>query len=224
MDGGMEAGDQDAGRYGDGSEGYQPVTFSDYGQGGEDTEQRMGESEETEHKTVKAIPLDQEDMETIVKANLKGIDIADVLYVEILSEKDGIIKARVHVSDQASVPKGRTVYHGARGSIYYTTKTHTPASRKPGPGGKQATGKKPAPATPPEMPGDAKKTVKISGNGVALTVAEYSYGVEGKAAKNDATKKFVSHAKEELGDTPQNKIVDKLKTIAKESGLLVESK
>ena len=177
MDGGMEAGDQDAGRYGDGSEGYQPVTFSDYGQGGEDTEQRMGESEETEHKTVKAIPLDQEDMETIVKANLKGIDIADVLYVEILSEKDGIIKARVYVSDQASVPKGRTVYHGARGSIYYTTKTHTPASRKPGPGGKQATGKKPAPATPPEMPGDAKKTVKISGNGVALTVAEYSYGV-----------------------------------------------
>jgi hypothetical protein len=205
MDGGMEAGDQDAGRYGDGSEGYQPVTFSDYGQGGEDTEQRMGESEETEHKTIKAIPLETAD-------------------IEVLSEKDGIIKARVYVSDQASVPKGRTVYHGARGKIYYITKIHTPAARKPGPGGKQATGKKPASQSPPDMPGDAKKTVKISGNGVALTVAEYSYGVEGKAAKNDATKKFVSHAKEELGDTPQNKIVDKLKTIAKESGLLVESK
>jgi len=199
----MEAGDQDAGRYGDGSEGYQPVTFSDYGQGGEDTEQRMGESEETEHKTVKAIPLENAD-------------------IEVLSEKDGIIKARVYVSDQASVPKGRTAYHGARGKIYYITKIHTPASRKPGPGGKQATGKKPAPQSPPDMPGDAKKTVKISGNGVALTVAEYSYGVEGKAAKNDATKKFVSHAKEELGDTPQNKIVDKLKTIAKKEGLMVE--
>ena len=31
----MDAGDQDAGRYGTGSEGYQPVSFSDYGQGGE---------------------------------------------------------------------------------------------------------------------------------------------------------------------------------------------
>jgi hypothetical protein len=203
MDGGMEAGDQDAGRYGDGSEGYQPVTFSDYGQGGEDTEQRMGESEEVEHKAVKAIALENADM-------------------EILSEKDGIIKARVYVSDQASVPKGRTAYHGARGKIYYITKIHTPAGRKPGPGGKKSPSGAKKPTAPPDMPGDAKKTVKISGNGVALTVAEYSYGVEGKAAKNDATKKFVSHAKEELADTPQDKIVDKIKTIAKESGLMIE--
>lgn len=205
MGGEMGAEDQDAGRYGPGNEGYQPVTFSDGGQGGENTEQRMGEAEETEHKTVKALALDDTDF-------------------EILSEKDGIVKARVYVKDMASVPKGRTAYLGARGKYYYITKVRKPADRKPGsPESKQQSQKKPVGnPQPPTMPGDAKKMVKISGNGVALTVAEYSYGVEGKAAKNEATKKFVSRAKEELADIPQNKIVDAIKEIAKKERLMTE--
>ena len=39
-------GDQEQGRYGQGSEMYQPTKISDYGQGGENTEQRMGNKEE----------------------------------------------------------------------------------------------------------------------------------------------------------------------------------
>jgi hypothetical protein len=204
----MDAGDQDAGRYGTGSEGYQPVSFSDYGQGGENTEQRMGEAEETEHKTVKALALENEDF-------------------EILSEKDGIVKARVYVTDPSKVPKGRTAYHGARGRLYYITKIHQQKKLKPDAGGKPSgsTGsKKPSGGnpTPPEMPGDAKKMVKISGNGVALTVAEYSYGVEGKAAKNEATNKFVQMAKDKVADIPEEKKVDAIKTLAKEEGLIAE--
>lgn len=40
--------DVEQGRYGEGSEGYSPVNVSDYGMGGEQTEQRMGEKEEKE--------------------------------------------------------------------------------------------------------------------------------------------------------------------------------
>jgi hypothetical protein len=201
----MDSGDQDAGRYGTGSEGYQPVSFSDYGQGGENTEQRMGESEETEHKTVKALVIGDEDY-------------------EILSEKDGIVKARVYVSDPAKVPKGRTAYHGARGRLYYITNVRTQKKLKPDATRKpqaDTSAKKPA-LPPPEMPGDAKKTVKISGNGVALTIAEYSYGVEGKAAKNEATNKFVQMAKEKVADVPEEKKINAIKTLAKEEGLITE--
>ncbi|CAK0772469.1 hypothetical protein CCP3SC15_4580002 [Gammaproteobacteria bacterium] len=205
MQGGVQdGGDMDQGRYGAGSEGYQPVTFSDYGQGGENTEQRMGESEETEHKTVKALSTDSPD-------------------IEILSENGDIVKARVYVKDLQSVPKGRTAYPGARGKYYYITKIQKPSGRKtgsPSPSSDKSPKGNPHPE-PPNMPGDAKKMVKISGNGVALTAAEYSYGVEGMAAKNAQTMKFVREAKSKLAGLPEEKQIDELKRLAKDEGLMV---
>ena len=134
------------------------------------------------------------------------------------------MKARVYVSDPAKVPKGRTAYHGARGRLYYITNVRTQKKLKPDAARTSQAGtgtKKPA-LPPPELPGDAKKTVKISGNGVALTVAEYSYGVEGKAAKNEATNKFVQMAKEKVADVPEEKKINAIKTLAKEEGLITE--
>lgn len=57
--------DVEMNRYGEGSEGYSPVNLSDYGMGGEQTEQRMGEKEEKE--------FSKADPETTVKKGVKYI-------------------------------------------------------------------------------------------------------------------------------------------------------
>jgi hypothetical protein len=73
------------------------------------------------------------------------------------------------------------------------------------------------------MPGDAKKMVKISGNGVALSAAEYSYGVEVRASKNPETKKFIAQIKPDMAGVPEEEQISKLKELAKKQALLVES-
>jgi hypothetical protein len=142
-------------------------------------------------------------------------------YTEIYFEDDKIVKSHVYVKNREDVPRGRSAFPGPRGGYYYNTKERKPADRKmPG----SSAGSKPSGnAQPPEMPGDYKKMVKISGNGVALSAAEYSYGVEVRAAKNPETKKFISRIKPEMAGVPEDEQISKLKELAKKNGLIVES-
>jgi hypothetical protein len=199
--GGGNPDEMDQGRYGDGSESYQAVSFSDYGQGGEDTEQRMGPADEQEHAraAAKAYP-----------------------YTEIYFEDDQIVKSHVYVKNRDDVPSGRSAFPGSRGGYYYNTKERKPIDRK-APGGSSTGGKQSGNAQPPEMPGDYKKLVKISGNGVALSAAEYSYGVEIRAAKNAETKKFITQIKPEMAGVPEEEQISKLKELAKKNGLIAET-
>jgi len=100
-------GDQEQGRYGQGSEMYQPVNISDYGQGGENTEQRMGNKEEVEYQKSE---LQYEVGEVFYKAGKK---------YEIISNNGEFAKARIYVKDIKDVPKGRSYKMGTRGGIYY---------------------------------------------------------------------------------------------------------
>jgi hypothetical protein len=100
-------GDQEQGRYGQGSEMYQPVNISDYGQGGENTEQRMGNKEEVEYQKSE---LQYEPGKVFYKSGKK---------YEIISNNGEFAKARIYVADAKDVPKGRSYKVGARGGIYY---------------------------------------------------------------------------------------------------------
>lgn len=211
--GGIDDGtDQDQGRYGSGSEGYQPVSFSDYGQGGENTEQRMGESEETEHKNA-----------TVGKAM-----VLDTSNYEILSEDTDFIKARVYVKERSAVPRGRSAYPGSRGGFYYVTKIRKPKNRKPadqtqGGGSVDKKQKNESAPEPPDMPGGSRKYIQISGGtGVAVSAAEYSYGIEVRAAKNEATNKFIEWIKPKMKGIPDEDQIEELKKLAKQEGLMVK--
>ena len=196
------------GRYGAGSEGYQPVDFSDYGQGGEDTEQRMGESEEKEHKNV-----------PVAKAT-------EFPYTVITGEDDHFIKSQVYVKDRTQVPAGRSAYPGPRGGFYYNTKIRKPANRRSaniaGEGSNEQEQHGNPQPTPPDMPGGSIHYIQISGNGVALSAALYSYGTEVQAAKNEATKKFIEWVKPEMRGVKDEDQIDKLKELAKKEGLMVK--
>ena len=122
---------------------------------------------------------------------------------------------KVYLSQGQSAPKGREVQTGSGGGKYYTTEKifpHQKNQQKPS-----------GNAQPPEMPGDYKKLVKISGNGVALSAAEYSYGVEVRASKNPETKKFIAQIKPDMAGVPEEEQISKLKELTKNQGLLVES-
>ena len=121
---------------------------------------------------------------------------------------------KVYLSQGQSAPQGREVQTGSGGGKYYTTEKifpHQKNQQKPS-----------GNAQPPEMPGDYKKLVKISGNGVALSAALYSYGTEVQAAKNEATKKFIEWDKPEMRGVKDEDQIDKLKELAKKEGLMVK--
>ena len=100
-------GDNDQGRYGAVSESYQPLKISDYGQGGENTEQRFGNAEEKEYQ--KASPQ-YEVGDTFYKNDKK---------YEIISNNGEFAKARIYVKDIKDVPKGRSYKVGSRRGVYY---------------------------------------------------------------------------------------------------------
>ena len=124
MEGGGDSGedgngDNDQGRYGAGSESYQPLKVSDYGQGGENTEQRFGAKESKEYEKA----LQYEVGDTFYKAEKK---------YEIISNNGEFAKARIYVKDIKDVPKGRSYKVGPRGGYYYIGTLAEKQNEQPG--------------------------------------------------------------------------------------------
>ena len=167
----------------------------------------MGESEEKEHKNV-----------PMAKAS-------EFPYTVVIGEDEHFIKAQVYVKDRTQVPSGRSAYPGPRGGFYYNTKTRKPANRRPantaGEGSNEREQHGNPQPTPPDLPGGAIQSVQISGNGVALSAALYSYGTEVQAAKTEATKKFIAWVKPQMRGVDDEDQIDKLKELAKKEGLMV---
>ena len=115
--------DAEMGRYdgeGAGSAGYVGVNLSDYGQGGEDTETRTGETDEKEYRKGKAGDF------------IKIKDHAGVIRkAEITTVTESVIKSKVYISSPTEAPKGRTVRRGSRGQYYYMTSERKDAKSKP---------------------------------------------------------------------------------------------
>ena len=213
-DGGME--DQDQGRYGNGSESYQPMKFGDYGQGGEGTEQRMGNKEEVEYQKA-------------------GYAVGDVFQkagqkYEIISVNQNFAKAKVYVSDPSKVPEGRTVRHGNRGSLYYLTtlKQQTTSRKKkkgsPGGGGGDAEGDADEHSAPgaPDIEG-ATGQVKVSGNGVGIVAGMVDGKLKVQKLGNKETTEFVKKVMDCAGGDIEGKFIGCLKSQAKKEDLKISS-
>jgi len=178
-------GDQEQGRYGQGSEMYQPTNISDYGQGGENTEQRMGNKEEVEYRKARFEPGDE-----FYKAGLK---------YEVISANENFAKARVYLKPGQAAPEGRTVRQGNRGKRYYLTtlKQQESTSHKKkkggdgrsGGGGEQEEEEHSAPDQP-EIEG-AEKMVRVSGNGVGIVAGIVNGNLKVKSLKNKETGEFI---------------------------------
>ena len=175
-------GDQEQGRYGQGSEMYQPTKISDYGQGGENTEQRMGNKEEVEYKKARFEPGDE-----FYKSGLK---------YEIISANENFAKARVYLQPGQAAPEGRTVRQGNRGRSYYLTTLKQQATKKKkkhwgssgGSGGEEEENEHSAPA--PEIEG-AQKMVRVTGNGVGIVAGIVDGKLIVKSLKNKETGEFI---------------------------------
>ena len=175
-------GDQEQGRYGQGSEMYQPTKISDYGQGGENTEQRMGNKEEVEYKKARFEPGDE-----FYKSGLK---------YEIISANENFAKARVYLQPGQAAPEGRTVRQGNRGKSYYLTTLKQQATKKKkkhwgssgGSGGEEEENEHSAPA--PEIEG-AQKMVRVTGNGVGIVAGIVDGKLIVKSLKNKETGEFI---------------------------------
>ena len=219
-------GDGEAGRYGNGSEMYQPMNFGDYGQGGENTEQRFGNKEEVEYQ--KADPMNFD-----VQAMVPGMTFRKGGFLhEVTFANDKIVKAKVYVKSPADVPEGRSYKQGSRGSIYYLTtlKQQTPQGkkkRKGGGGGGEADeggdeNEHSAP-TAPDLQG-AEMQVKVTGNGVGVVAGIINGKLTVKKLGNKETETFIREvvACGDGGKDPK-KFIGCLKTIAKQQDLKISS-
>ena len=176
-------GDQEQGRYGQGSEMYQPTKISDYGQGGENTEQRMGNKEEVEYKKARFEPGDE-----FYKSGLK---------YEIISANENFAKARVYLQPGQAAPEGRTVRQGNRGRSYYLTTLKQQATKKKkkhwgssgGSGGEEEENEHSAPDAP-EIEG-AQKMGRVTGNGVGIVAGIVDGKLIVKSLKNKETGEFI---------------------------------
>ena len=121
---------------------------------------------------------------------------------------------KVYLSQGQSAPQGREVKIGSGGGKYYTTEKIQPHMKNQQ--------QKQSPPQPPDLPGGAIQSVQISGNGVALSAALYSYGTEVQAAKNEATKKFIAWVKPQMHGIPDEDQIDKLKELAKKEELMIK--
>ena len=212
---GGEQGDLEQGRYGNGSEGYQPMNFSesDYGQGGEDTEQRLGNKEEVEYQKA-YVPGD-----TFRKGGLLH---------EIISANERFAKSKVYVKDVKDVPEGRSYKQGTRGSIYYLTtlkqQTSHKKRRKGGYGaGDEDTGEEDEHSAPgaPDIEG-ATGQVKVSGNGVGIVAGMVGGKLKVQKLGNKETTVFVKKVMECAGGE-EKKFIPCLKTEAKKEDLKISS-
>ena len=180
-------GDQEQGRYGQGSEMYQPVNISDYGQGGENTEQRFGNKEEVEYQKAS---LRYEPGQVFYKAGLK---------YEILSASDEFAKARVYLKPGQEAPSGRTIRQGNRGKRYYLTtlKQQESTSHKKKKTGDGRTGggaedeeEEHSAPDQPEIEG-AQKIVRVTGDGVGIVAGIVDGKLVAKQIKNKETTAFI---------------------------------
>lgn len=179
-------GDQEQGRYGQGSEMYQPTNVSDYGQGGEQTEQRMGNKEEVEYRKAR-----YEEGDEFRKGGLE---------YEIISANENVAKARVYLKPGQAAPEGRTIRQGNRGKRYYLTtlkqQTAPPTKKKKkktggggGGGGEPEEDEHSAPDAP-KIEG-AQKQVRVTGDGVGIVAGIVSGKLEVKSLKNKETAGFI---------------------------------
>ena len=185
-------GDQEQGRYGQGSEMYQPTKISDYGQGGENTEQRMGNKEEVEYRKA-SLNYDSEYLykagDVFYKAGLK---------YEIISANNEFAKSRVYIKPGQEAPEGRTIRQGDRGRSYYLTtlKQQTTTKKKKkhwgssgGGGGEEEENEHSAPEAP-EIEG-AQKMVRVTGNGIGIVAGIVDGKLVVKSLKNKETAEFI---------------------------------
>jgi hypothetical protein len=173
-------GDQEQGRYGQGSEMYQPVNVSDYGQGGENTEQRMGNKEEVEYRKA-----------------------GDVFYdagskYEIISANENFAKARVYLKPGQAAPEGRTVRQGSRGRSYYLTTLKQQAvhhkKKKGGGGGSGGGGEEEEQEhSAPDAPviEGAQKMVRVTGDGIGVVAGIVNGKLAVKSLKSKETTGFI---------------------------------
>jgi hypothetical protein len=207
-------GDQEQGRYGQGSEMYQPVNISDYGQGGENTEQRMGNKEEVEYRKARYEPGDE------VKKGGRSY--------EIISANENFAKARVYLKPGQAAPEGRTVRQGNRGKRYYLTTLKqqevTHKKKKTGEGDGRGGGGEPeeeehSAPDQPEIEG-AQKVVRVTGDGVGIVAGIVDGKLQVKSLKNKETAGFIRKVVAESGNDPA-KFLAGMRSVAKDEGLEV---
>jgi len=206
-------GDQEQGRYGQGSEMYQPVNISDYGQGGENTEQRMGNKEEVEYRKARFEAGDE-----FYKSGLK---------YEIISANENFAKARVYLKPGQAAPEGRTVRQGTRGRSYYLTTLKQQAvhhkKKKTGGGGGGGEEEEQEHSAPdqPEIEG-AEKMVRVTGDGVGIVAGLVNGKLVAKSIKNKETSDFIRKVVACAGSDNPGKFLTCMKEIANKFDLDVE--
>ncbi len=216
-EGGDLLGDQEQGRYGQGSEMYQPVNLSDYGQGGENTEQRFGNKEEVEYRKAR-------------------YEVGDIRYkdgrtYEIISANDEFAKARVYLKPGQEAPEGRTIRQGNRGKRYYLTtlkQQESTAHKKKKKGGDgRATGggeeeeQEHSAPDQPEIEG-AEKILRVTGNGVGIIAGIVDQKLIAKSIKNKETADFIRKVIACGGDEEHpGRFLTCMREVAKKEGLEV---
>jgi len=243
-DGEEPPGDNEAGRY-NMSNDYMPINFSDYGQGGEFTETRVGEAAEAEFKKA--------DDGAIIKKAVTGRDgVSRELDFHIYYGKNDVRKAKVYITNPGEAPKGRAVRRGNRGGYYYITadapegaKTSNPTAshvkRKkqahPGWGGTQG-GQQESEGSggggaggiggdvPPPMPVvpdlvGADEQVKIIGKGVGLVIGIVDGKLDGQSNGTKESKQFVEELMSEGIEAPKE-VLEAAVELAEQKGLNIE--
>ena len=223
MEGGGDSGedgngDNDQGRYGAGSESYQPLKVSDYGQGGENTEQRFGAKESKEYEKAERYEVG----DTFIKAGHK---------IEIISAGEAICKARVYVKNLSDVPQGRSYKPGPRGGYYYLTtmKQQSLAHKKKqnlGGGGQSSGQEEESEHSAPDVPDipHAEKMVKVSGKGVGVVAGIVDGKLIAKHTKNEATAAFIKKVIAAGGDEEHpGQFLAAMKKIGKDMDLNVSA-
>ena len=215
-EGGLEG--QDQGRYGSGSEMYQPVNFSDYGQGGEGTEQRFGNKEEKEYQKASGD----------LRYAVDDVFYKDGKKIVITFANDKIAKAKVYVSSVADVPEGRSYKVGERGKLYYNTQMRNEATKrtkkkfKGGAGGPtEEDGGEYSGVEAPDIEG-AEKVVKVSGDGVGIVAGIVDGKLVAQQLKNKETTAFLKKVLA-CGGGPDHPgmFLSCMKEFGKKSGLVV---
>jgi hypothetical protein len=230
----MSGEDGEMGRYDGenaGTSGYVPVNVSDYGQGGEDTEQRFGEKEEQEYRKGKS---EEKAGDFIKIKDHTGI----IRKAELITVTDKVRKAKVYINSPTEAPKGRTVKRGGRGGYYYITSERTQAHPKPSAGhqskpktkhkhksgwGVKVSGDKEAgdfeEPEPPSTTG-ATRYLIVEGDDVSFYLMDFNGKVSAEALANDATKEFIKLIRNCFKSNDED-MFECIRRIAKSNGLVV---
>jgi hypothetical protein len=195
--------DNEAGRYGNGSEKYVDASLSsDEGASKPTEEPRSGEEEEKQFK----------------KAEGGG---------------EPFRKAKVYINYPSEAPPGRHVGRGARGGYYYITNVreaghaspHADEGKRGGGGrrkksswGRAAPSERAPTAAIPQPPDLGQGQVKVTGKGVGLVAILQNDKIRAKKLDNDATNKFIQ-AVLNCGGTRPTKQFECIFSIAERLGL-----